>query len=56
MPSTPVGEKHNPAGGDAVYDVQRLINRVKYLADDRNCWVFNTKMADKEVKRLSALL
>ena len=42
-------------GNDPVEDVKRLCNRVTYLADDRNCWVFNTKMAEKEAARLRSL-
>ena len=42
-------------GGEPVYDIPRLKNRVLYIADDRNCWLFNAKQAEKEVVRLSAL-
>lgn len=38
--------------GGPVHDIVQLRNRITYLADDRNCWVFNTRMADKEAARL----
>jgi hypothetical protein len=42
--------------GEPVEELHKLVNRVKYIADDRNCFVFNTKMADKETKRLEEKL
>ena len=38
--------------GGPVHDIVQLRNRITYLADDRNCWVFNARMADKEAARL----
>ena len=42
--------------GEPVEDITQLRNRIMYIADDRDCWVFNTKMADKQVKELEEKL
>lgn len=42
--------------GEPVEDITQLRNRIIYIANDRDCWVFNTKMADKQVKELEEKL
>ena len=41
--------------GEPVSDIHALKSRVLNIAADRDCWVFNAKVLEKECKRLGEL-
>ena len=43
-------------GGEPVSDIAALKNRVSLIAIDRDCWVFNAKVNQKEYLRLDAII
>ena len=43
-------------GKDDVDDITKLKNRILYIAEDRNCWVWNAKEGDKEIVKLRKIL
>lgn len=42
-------------GKDDVDEIVKLKNRITYIAEDRNCWVWNAKEADKEITKLKSI-
>ena len=43
-------------GGEPVSDIAALKNRIVQIAIDRDCWVFNAKVNQKEYLRLDAII
>lgn len=41
---------------DHVYDLDRLVLRIRNLAEDRKCWAFNTRVLQKDYNNLEAKL
>lgn len=40
-------------GGEVMNDVHALKCRVQNLSTDRECWIFNARVSEKECKRLN---
>jgi hypothetical protein len=43
-------------GGEEITDIAALACRVTNIAADRDCWVFNAKVNQKEYLRLDAMM